>query len=70
MARVAPGAPPCVAQICGYALQCREAERGDDTGGKAWRGFNVSTETVNFSAAELTVSLIATGLPSIVATFA
>jgi hypothetical protein len=36
--------------------------------GKAWRGFNASTETVNFSAAELTVSLIVTGLPSIVAT--
>ena len=43
---------------------------GVTVGGKAWRGFNASTETVSFSAAELTASLIATGLPSIVATFA
>ena len=43
---------------------------GVTVGGKTWRGFNASTETVSFSATELTASLIATGLPSIVATFA
>ena len=38
-------------------------------GGKAWAGFDASTETISFKAAELTPSLVATGLPAIVATF-
>jgi hypothetical protein len=39
-------------------------------GGKTWSSFDASTETVEISAKELTASLIATGLPSIVAVFA
>ena len=42
---------------------------GVTVGGKAWVDFNASTETVSFSAAQLTPSLLATGLPEIVATF-
>jgi hypothetical protein len=43
---------------------------GVTVGGKAWSSFNASTETMSFSAAQLTPSLIATELPTIVATFA
>jgi len=38
-------------------------------GGKAWSSFDAGTETVDFSAVELTAEMIATGLPAIVATF-
>ena len=43
---------------------------GVTVGGKAWSSFNASTETVSFSAAQLTPSLIAAGLQTIVVTFA
>ena len=39
-------------------------------GGRPWKHFDAAEETVDFEAAELTPALIATGLPSIVATFA
>ena len=38
-------------------------------GGKAWTSFDAGTETITFSAADLTTELVSNGLPSIVVTF-
>ena len=38
-------------------------------GGQAWTAFNAAEETIDIAAGKLTASLIATGLPTIVATF-
>lgn len=38
-------------------------------GGKAWKKFDPAEETVDFAASDLTTSMIANGLPDIVATF-
>ena len=38
-------------------------------GGKVWAGFDAGTETVAFSAAELTSELVSNGLPNMVVTF-
>ena len=43
---------------------------GVSVGGAAWHGFDAATETVRFTAAELTAERVRTGLPSMVATFA
>ena len=43
---------------------------GVSVGGKAWTHFDAATETIDFSAAQLTKPLLETGLPSVVATFA
>ena len=43
---------------------------GVSVGGRSWGGFNAAAETIDFSAAQLTASLLASGLPTIVATFA
>jgi hypothetical protein len=42
---------------------------GVTVGGKAWAGFDASTETVDFKASDLTAEMMASGLPAIVATF-
>ena len=43
---------------------------GVTVGGKAWSGFDAATESIVFTAADLTAELVSSGLPAIVATFA
>ena len=42
---------------------------GVTVGGKAWSDFDAAEETINIAASKITASLIADGLPHIVATF-
>ena len=66
------GAPPAGGLMLRIRAPLEHAGKlsGVTVGGKAWSGFNASTETVSFSAAELTPELVGAGLPAIVATFA